>query len=174
MGPERIRQRKYLYLLVASVVLIGSGISGCTGVQGLLARPEYRQAENHRAGGDYQAALQQYRQIALTYPETADEALFEIGCIYAYPKNPEKDYQKSLEAFRRLVSEYPASRYQESADAFIALIVELATRDRGAPALRRQVDSLERQVESLQKQIEQMKEIDRSLEERRRSMPPRK
>ena len=120
--------------------------------------------------------------------ETADEGLFKIGCIYAHPKNSKRDYQKSLDVFRQLVTEHPRSNYREPADAFIAILGELASRerelasrdreltnrDRGAPALRRQVDSLEKQVETLQKQIEQMKEIDRSLEEKRRNMPPRK
>ena len=51
---------------------------------------------------------------------------------------------------------------------------ELSSRDRGTPALKRQIDALEKQVDALQKQIDQMKEIDGSLEEKRRALPPRK
>jgi len=115
------------------------------------------------------------------YPQAADEALFGIGCILANPKSPERNYQKSLDALRQLVTEFPRSKYRVSAETLIALIGEVTNCDQGAPALRKQVDSydkqvdgLQKQVESLQKQIEQMKEIDRSLEEKRRAMPPRK
>ena len=179
MGRKRNRQGKLLYLFLACLILIG--ISGCAGFQGVLAKPDYWQANQQLASGNYETALEQYREINRLYPKTADEALFKIGCIFAHPKNPKRNYQKSLDAFRQMVSEYPRSAYREPADAFIAILSELASRereltnrDRGAPALRKQVDSLEKQVETLQKQIEQMKEIDRSLEEKRRNMPPRK
>jgi outer membrane protein assembly factor BamD (BamD/ComL family) len=179
MGRKRSRQGKHLHLFLACLILIG--ISGCTGVQGMLAKPDYWQADQQLASGNYTAALEQYREINRLYPRASDEGLFKIGCIYAHPKNPKRDYQKSLDVFRQLVTEHPRSNYREPTDTFIAILGELASRDReltnrdrGAPALRRQVDSLEKQVETLQKQIEQMKEIDRSLEEKRRTMPPRK
>jgi len=186
MGRKRNRQGKHLHFFLACLILIG--ISGCAGFQGVLAKPDYWQANQQLASGNYETALEQYREINRLYPRASDEGLFKIGCIYAHPKNPKRDYQKSLDAFRQMVSEYPRSAYREPADAFIAILGELASRerelasrdreltnrDRGAPALRRQVDSLEKQVETLQKQIEQMKEIDRSLEEKRRNMPPRK
>ena len=115
------------------------------------------------------------------YPQASDEALYGIGCILANPKNPEKNYQKSLDALGQLVSEHPQSKYRASAETLIALITEVMNRDKVEPTFKRQVDSyekqvesLQKQVESLQKQIEQMKEIDRSLEEKRRAMPPRK
>jgi hypothetical protein len=181
MGRKRSRQGKHIYLFIAGALLIGFGISGCSGFQGLLARPDYWQADQYLADGNDTAALAQYRQIPPLYPQAADEALFGIGCILANPKSPERNYQKSLDALRQLVTEFPRSKYRVSAETLIALIGEVTNCDQGAPALRKQVDSydkqvdgLQKQVESLQKQIEQMKEIDRSLEEKRRAMPPRK
>ena len=122
------------------------------------------------------------------YPQASDEALLSIGCILANPQNPERNYEKSLDALRQLVTEFPRSKYRASAETLISLIGELTNRDKGAPALKKQVEScekqveglqkqndgLQKQIEGLQKQIEQMKEIDRSLEEKRRAMPPRK
>jgi tetratricopeptide (TPR) repeat protein len=181
MGRKRSRQGKYLYLFITAALLIGLGITGCSGFQGLLARPDYWQADQYLAEGNYSAALAQYRQIPLLYPEASDEALLAIGCILANPKNPERDYEKSLDTLRQLVTEFPRSKYRASAETLISVIGELTNRDKGAPALKRQVESyekqvegLQKQVEGLQKQIEQMKEIDRSLEEKRRAMPPRK
>jgi chaperonin cofactor prefoldin len=143
--------------------------------------PDYWQADQYVADGNYSAALAQYRQIPLLYPQASDEALLAIGCILANPQNPERNYEKALDALRQLTTEFPRSKYRASAETLIFLIGELTNRDKGAPALKRQVESyekqvegLQKQVEGLQKQIEQMKEIDRSLEEKRRAMPPRK
>ncbi len=150
-------------------------------MQGLLARPEYWQADHYLVNGDDSAALAQYRQIVGMYPQASDEALFAIGYILASPTYPQKNYQKSLDALRQLTAEFPRSKYRQPAETLISLVGELAKREKEAPAFKRQIDSSEKQVEglqkqvdSLQKQIEQMKEIDRNLEEKRRAMPPRK
>ena len=179
MGPKRTRQGKHLHLFLACLILTGA--SGCAGFQGVISTPDYWQADQQMAAGNYEAAIDRYREIGRLYPRAADEGLFKIGCIQAHPRNPKKDYGKALESFRQLVAEYPRSAYRAPTDAFIAILVDLAgrekdlaNRDRGAPALKRQVDALERQLDALQKQIEQMKEIDRSREEKRREMPPRK
>ena len=176
MGRKRIRQGKHLHLFIACVIL--AGICGCSGMQGVLARPDYWQADHHQAGGDYQAALKQYGEIAELYPQAADEAFFGMGCLYAHPKNPQRDYQKSLDALRRVVNDYPGSKYREKAEALLSVVGEASSRNSEAASqkklietLEKQVGTLEKQVESLQKQIEQMKEIDRNLEEKRRKAP---
>jgi tetratricopeptide (TPR) repeat protein len=139
-----------------------------------MARTEYGQADDYLARGNYQAALEKYREVLNLYPQAADGALFGIGCIYADPQNPERDYKKSAEAFRQLVAEYPKSRYREPSETVLALFGEISKRDRGTAALKKQTETLEKQIETLQKQIEQMKEIDRSLEEKRRAVPQRR
>jgi outer membrane protein assembly factor BamD (BamD/ComL family) len=176
MGRKRIRQGKHLYIFIACVIL--AGICGCTGLQGALAGPDYWQADHYRAGGDYRAALKQYRDIIDLYPKAADEAYFGMGCLYAHPRNPQRDYQKSLEAFRRVVNDYPRSRYRDGAEAFLHVVGEAASQNSQTASqkklvetLEKQVESQQKQVEGLQKQIEQMKEIDRSLEEKRRGAP---
>jgi outer membrane protein assembly factor BamD (BamD/ComL family) len=176
MGRKRIRQGKHLHLFIACVIL--AGICGCSGLQGALARPDYWQADHHLAGGDYQAALKQYREITELYPQAADEALFGMGCLYAHPRNPQRDYQKALDAFRRLVNDYPRSKYREPAEALLSVVGEAASQNSQAAAqkklietLEKQLDGQQKQIEGLQKQIEQMKEIDRSLEEKRRKAP---
>jgi len=183
MGRKRIRQGKHLHLFIACVIL--AGIWGCTGLQGALARPDYWQADHHLAGGDYQAALKQYQEITELYPQAADEALFGMGCLYAHPRNPQRDYQKALDAFRRVVNDYPRSKYQEPAEALLSVVGEAASQNSQAASqkkhvetlekhvetLEKQVDGQQKQIEGLQKQIEQMKEIDRSLEEKRRKAP---
>lgn len=186
MGRKRNREGKHLYLFLACLILIA--VPGCSGLQGMLSRPDTWQANQQLAAGNFEAAEQQYREIIRLYPRAADESLFRIGVIQAHPRNPKKDYGKAVGTFRQLAAEHPRSDWRPPAEAFIAILGELAirekelasrekelsSRDRGTPALRRQIDALEKQVDALQKQIEQMKEIDRSLEEKRRTMPPRK
>jgi tetratricopeptide (TPR) repeat protein len=139
-----------------------------------MAKPEYRQANDDLTRGNYQAALGKYREVINLYPQAADGALFGIGCIHADPKNPERDYKKSADAFRQLVAEYPESKYREPSEMVLSLLGEMTKRDRGTAALKKQLETLEKQIETLQKQIEQMKEIDRSLEEKRRAVPKRR
>ena len=176
MGRKRIRQGKYLHLFIACVIL--AGLCGCTGLQGALSRPDYWQADHYLAGGNYDAAMKQYREIIGLYPQAADEALFGMGCLYAHPRNPQRDYQKSLEAFRRLINDFPGSKYREPSEALLSVVGEAADRNSQTTSqkkliesLEKQVGTLEKQIEGLQKQIEQMKEIDRSLEEKRRKAP---
>jgi tetratricopeptide (TPR) repeat protein len=146
-------------------------MTGCAQLQVVPARIESWEADEQVAAGNYQAALQEYRQIAEKYPKSADRALYCIGYLYAHPKNPDRDYQKSLDVFKRLVSEYPRSEYRQPSESFIPVLSEVTSRDRRSSGLRKQVDTLEKQVETLEKQIEQMKAIDRNLEEKRRQAP---
>jgi tetratricopeptide (TPR) repeat protein len=55
--------------------------------------------------GNYKASLNKYEQIIEKYPTTGERVLFEMGIIYAYPKNVQKDYQKSLECFQKLIKD---------------------------------------------------------------------
>ncbi len=140
-------------------------------MQVVPARLESVEVDEQAAGGNYQAAIQGYQQIAEKYPAAADRALYRIGYLHAHPKNPQRDYQKSLDAFTKLVSEYPRSEYRQPSESFIPVLSEVVNRDRRASGLRKQVDTLEKQIEHLEKQIEQMKAIDRNLEEKRRQTP---
>jgi outer membrane protein assembly factor BamD (BamD/ComL family) len=171
MGRKQSRQREHLYFFIACALWIGLGIPGCAQIQVVPAKLQYWQADEQMAGGNYQAALQEYTQIAEKYPQAADRALFCIGYLYAHPKNPDRDYQKSLDAFKRLVSEHPQSEYRQPSESFINVMGEMMNRDRRTSGLRKQVDTLEKQVETLEKQIEKMKAIDRNLEEKRRQSP---
>ena len=42
-----------------------------------------------------------------------------MGIIYSYPKNEQKDYQKSLECFQKLIKDYPASEYRQNSEMMI-------------------------------------------------------
>ena len=67
--------------------------------------------------GKFKQAIQKNQRV-LSLSEKAphkDQALFNIGLIYAHYDNPEKDYKKSLIHFERLIQEYPQSPLIEQA-----------------------------------------------------------
>jgi tetratricopeptide (TPR) repeat protein len=76
---------------------------------------------------DFDAALKENREILSHSPRdpAADEALFNIGIIYAFNKNPGKDYKKSLDAFRRLAKEFPKSRLAAEAQVWIGVLEDI-------------------------------------------------
>ena len=51
----------------------------------------------------------------------ADEALYNLGLIYAHVDNPAKDYKKSQMYFSQLISEFPKSKLAEEARIWLGL-----------------------------------------------------
>jgi tetratricopeptide (TPR) repeat protein len=85
---------------------------------------ELRAASEHLVRGhkllsrqDYEGALAENRKI-VSMPDAnlpKDEALFNLGLIYAHYDNPARDYQKSHRCFKKLISDYPHSPLAEQA-----------------------------------------------------------
>ncbi|MGA1841101.1 MAG: tetratricopeptide repeat protein [bacterium] len=62
--------------------------------------------------GDYKKALEENRKVLSLTDEKnilKDDALFNIGLIYAHYGNPEKDYKMSRMSFKDLIKDYPQS-----------------------------------------------------------------
>ncbi len=61
------------------------------------------------------------------YPKTppGDEALFNVGLIYAHSENPRKDYKKSIDYFQRLVKDFPRSPFIEEAKMWIGVLEDI-------------------------------------------------
>jgi tetratricopeptide (TPR) repeat protein len=105
--------------------------------QGLLAR------------GDYEGALAENQKVlALSNRQPpGDEALFNIGLIYAHSGNPKKDYRKALDSFRKVIADYPKSPFVEQAKIWAGILQE---------------------NERLNRVIENSREVDMEIEERKR------
>jgi outer membrane protein assembly factor BamD (BamD/ComL family) len=76
-----------------------------------------------------------------------DEALFNIGLIYAHSGNPKKDYRKALDSFRKVIADYPKSPFVEQAKIWVGILQE---------------------NERLNQVIENSREVDMEIEERKR------
>lgn len=111
--------------------------------------------------GNFEASLSKYKQIIEKYPTVADRVLFEMGIIYAHPKNEKKDYQKSLECFRKIVEEYPDSDYRRDSQMMTFQIHNVINKDRIIARQQTQIEtswlgvkSRETEIRKLQEQIE--------------------
>jgi TolA-binding protein len=96
-----------------------------TRIEELRSVPEYLlHSQKLLAKGDYEGALEENQKILSKYPNKppGDEALFNTGLIYAHSKNPQKDYQKSILFFNKLVEGFPRSPLAEQAKIWIGVL----------------------------------------------------
>jgi len=135
-----------------------------------MASPDFKKANDYMKEGNYNASLGEYEKIMAQYPRVGDRALFEMGVIYLSAKNRQKDYQKSLECFLKLMKNYPNSAYRQNSDAMISILTEITGRDKRMMSQKRHIDELVQQMEALEKKIEQMKEVDMNLKQRKKAV----
>src|ERR1035438_5732378 len=95
MGKTHSRMGKHLSLFFACIILAPTLICGCSHFnEGFEAKSTFIEANVFFSQGNYKASLGKYQQIIEKYPTAGDRVLFEMGIIYAYPGNDQKDYQK--------------------------------------------------------------------------------
>jgi len=101
------------------------------------------------AAGDFEGFISEnQRVLSVAHPRSSkDEALFNLGLIYAHEGNPKKDFLKSLDFFKRLIREHPRSPLVEQAKIWVGLLQE---------------------YESLGQVIQKLKQVDIEVEERKR------
>ena len=85
-----------------------------------------------------------------------DEALFNIGLIYAHYGYPKRDYKKSLDLFKRLVKMFPQSPLAGQAKLWIGILQEN--------------ERLNREIEELNKTIKKSKQVDIEIEEKKKEL----
>lgn len=80
------------------------------------------------AQGNYEGAISENKKIlSLSDPRSPkDEALFNLGLIYAHFGNPQQDLEKSIEFFKTLVKNYPKSPLAEQAKIWVEILQENA------------------------------------------------
>jgi len=140
--------------------------------------------------------MREAKEVLRLYPRIlGDEALFQMGLIYAYPRNPDQDYQKSLKRFQRVIKEFPKSELKDQAEVWACVLQKIIDKDRElgkleqrnsylgkalekkqkkvkglesqVEKLKDQVEKLKDQVEKLKDQLLRLKEIDLGIEEKK-------
>jgi outer membrane protein assembly factor BamD (BamD/ComL family) len=74
--------------------------------------------------GDYQGALKENRKVLSLYNTASpgDQALFNIGLVYAHYGNPDKDYLEAIQYFEKLIQKYPGSPLVEQAKIWVNVL----------------------------------------------------
>src|SRR5262245_54297519 len=81
-------------------------------------------AQNLLAKGDYEGSLRESQRVLglLKDQPPADTAIFNMGLVYAHPKNPKKDNRRAIYFFNRVIKGYPDSPWAEQAKIWVGVL----------------------------------------------------
>ena len=190
MGRERTREWKYLLLYPACCIALLLGIWGCAHFpETWKGEVRLARAWTHFSKGRYGASLSETTEVLRIYPRSlGDQALFQMGLVYAHPMNPDQDYQRSLESLQRVIKEFPRSKFKNQAEVWAWYIQEIMDKEREIGELKQdgshlgkalgeeeekvrsledQTEILKAQVEKLKDQLLRLKEIDLGIEKKK-------
>jgi tetratricopeptide (TPR) repeat protein len=158
---------EHLRFFLVCIIMTSILISGCSHFnEGYQARSTFEEANVLFSRGDYSASLDKYQQIIEKYPETGERVLFEMGIIYAHPKNEQKDYQKSLECFQKLIEDYPGSGYRQDSEMMIFNINNVAVKDKTIATQQTQIETLQQEVKGKENEISDLQLKIKALEQK--------
>ena len=114
-----------------------------------VARERLLRGQKLLAQGDYEGAILENQKVLsmATYRPPGDEALFNMGLIYAHSGNPKKDFEKSIEFFKKLIKDYPESPLVDQSKIWVEVL---------------------QKNEELNQVIQKLKQVDIEIEERKR------
>jgi hypothetical protein len=97
-----------------------------------------------------------------------------MGLIYAYPKNPERDYQRSVEFFQRVIEEFSQGRVKDQAALWVLFVQEIINNEREVREVKQKNDRLGKalkqekdEVGKLKDQLMRLKQIDLGIEQKK-------
>ena len=164
------RQRgigEYLRLFFVCIMITPNLICGCSYIdEGLQAGSISQEANAFFNQGKYEASLSKYEQIIEKHPAVADRVLFEMGIIYAYPRNEQKDYQKSLKCFQKLVRDYPDSEYRRDSQMMMFQIHNVIIKDKIIAMQQTQIETSRQEVKGKENEIITLQEKIETLEQK--------
>ena len=170
MGKKQSRIGEHLYFFFVWIIITPILICGCSHLDKESQAQPFKEANDFFTQGNYKASLNKYEQILEKYPQAGDRVLFEMGIIYAYPRNEEKDYQKSLECFQKLIKDYPESGYKKDSEMMIFQIHNVTLKDQTIAAQQAQIETLRRtQIEALQQRDQTIAALQAQIETLRRT-----
>jgi TolA-binding protein len=80
-----------------------------------------------------------------------DEALFNMGLIYAHFGNPRKDYRKSLDFFLKILNGYPGSPLVEQAKIWVGVLQENEKSSQIIEKSKKTIEQTKQMIEKLEK-----------------------
>ena len=81
-------------------------------------------AQNLLARGDYEGSLRESQKVLglLKDQAPADTAIFNMGLIYAHPKNPKRDNKRAIYFFNQVIKGYPDGPWAEQAKIWVGVL----------------------------------------------------
>ena len=165
MDKKQSRTGVYLYLLFACTVITPMLICGCSHFNEGSAASTLEEANDLFSRGSYKASLNKYEQIIEKHPAAGDRVLFEMGIIYEYPGNEQKDYRKSMECFQKILKDYPESKYRQDSAEMISHIANVIIEDEKIITQQTQIGTLEHEVENKENEIVTLQKRIEALEQ---------
>ncbi len=91
-------------------------------------RDHLLRSQKFLAQGNYEGAIGENKKVLSLSDSRSpkDEALFNLGLIYAHFGNPQQDLQKSIEFFKTLIKNNPKSPLAEQAKIWVEILQENA------------------------------------------------
>jgi len=142
--------------------MIFVSLAGCAILKEMKAKRETHEyltmAQKLLDQGDYEGSLKENQKVLSLYGNgpPGDEALFNMGLIYAHYEYPKRDYKKSLDLFKRLLKVFPQSPLIGQAKIWIGLLQEN--------------ERLNIEIEELKKTIKKSKQVDIEIDEKKKEL----
>jgi hypothetical protein len=181
MGRKHFRQRQHVFLYIACWLSISAVVAGCT----FLHKPGEEekillQAKASFNDNNFTKYMTYWREILERSPDTrGDQALYAMGLAYAFPKNPDANYETSMNLFTTLIKKYPESVFTTKAKILTCILdrsikkeKEMDKKDKEIILLKNELKSQDKKIGDLLNQIESLKEIDLGIEEKKRKILP--
>jgi tetratricopeptide (TPR) repeat protein len=132
---------------VAVLLLLPLILFGCSSMnQGAQARQLLAEANDLFIQGEYATSLDRYAQLLESHPDAKDRILFEMGIIYAHPKNEQKDYPQAVASFQQLIREHPESDYRQDSEMMLFYLDNVVAKDGIIAAQQARIEALQKEV----------------------------
>ena len=127
--------------------------------------------------GDYVAAMEENQKIISRSPKNSlrEQALFNMGLIYAHVENPKRNPGKALQFFKTVLKEYPQGPLTGEAKMLIGVLQEeerlsqmIEKFKHEKEGMSQEIEKYKRENKELHQMIEKSKQVDVEVEKKQR------
>ncbi|HEX2967012.1 MAG TPA: L,D-transpeptidase family protein [Syntrophorhabdaceae bacterium] len=159
------RGAEYFKIFTCILIMVFAG--SCSHLdEGSQQQLNHRELNELFNQGKYEALLGRYEELLKKDPSGTEKTLFEMGIVYSYPGNQNKDYQKSIACFEKLIRQYPESSYRRDSEMMIFQIKNVMLKDRTIADQQSLIDGLKREVRDKDAEIDVMQRKIEALEQK--------
>ncbi len=160
-GKKQSSMGKRVHFFFVCIIITPILMCGCSHNKSII-----EEANDSYSHGNYQDSLKKYEQLIEQDPTKRDMALFEMGVIYSQPRNEQKNYQKSLECFQKVISDYPGSIYRHDSEMMIFNINNVILKDNKLCEQKAHIENLLQEVKNKENEIVALQEKIKALEKK--------